>query len=158
MRCSNPINVSICSSGCPSSQCTMNSLTELRDRLGLTNRQVADILGVSVRTAEDWAQNRSGHLDASTRLRVAVKISLVAGARAIAGNAAWDRFPDYLSIDHITRETALEIATIISGGQFKHPLLTDDTKLVCLLKFQITLQRFSPIEHLCRLCDTKTRN
>ena len=29
---------------------------------------------------------------------------------------------------------------------------------VCLLKFQITRQRFSPIEHLCRLRDTKTRN
>ncbi len=38
------------------------------------------------------------------------------------------------------------------------PLLTYETEFVCLLKFQITRQRFSPIEHLCRLRDTKTRN
>jgi hypothetical protein len=38
------------------------------------------------------------------------------------------------------------------------PLLTDDTECVSLLKFQRTCPRFSPIEHLCRLRDTKTLN
>ncbi len=30
-------------------------------------------------------------------------------------------------------------------------LITDETQFVWLLKLQITRQRFSPIEHLCRL-------
>ncbi len=39
-----------------------------------------------------------------------------------------------------------------------YALLTYETVFVCLLKSQITRQRFSPIEHLFRLRDTKTRN
>jgi hypothetical protein len=38
------------------------------------------------------------------------------------------------------------------------PLLTDETQFVWLLKFQRTCPRFSPIEYLCRLRDTKTLN
>jgi len=65
------------------------------------------------------------------------------------------KHPDFQVTLWSSRRKALSFQDIITPIR---QMLTYETEFVWLLKFQRTHPRFSPIEHLCRLRDTKTLN